>query len=75
MAEDDVTWTPVFSSWVAEIGYDSENNRMLVKWAKGGMSAYDGVPEEIADQVAKSWSVGDALKTMIIGQYDHSKVG
>lgn len=75
MAEDNIVWTSVLSSWAAEIGYDAESQTMFVKWAKGGVSAYEGVPADVAEEVSKSWSVGDSLKTKIIGQYPHAKVG
>lgn len=75
MSEEGIVWTPVLSSWAAEIGYDDETQTMYVKWAKGGMSSYSGVPAELAEEVAKSWSVGDSLKTKIIGQYPHARVG
>lgn len=75
MPEEDIVWKNVLSSWVSEVGYDSENSTLLIKWAKGGQSSYAGVPPDVADEVSKSWSVGDTLRNMVIGKYPHSKVG
>ena len=63
---------PVFSSHVAAMGYD--DGTLYVQWTTGRVSAYEGVPEDLADKVTKSWSIGDALRTDIKGQYGHRYV-
>lgn len=61
----------VYSSRVDSIGF--ENGRLFVRWAKGGKtSVYEGVPEELADQVMRSPSIGSALRMSIENQYPHS---
>lgn len=65
-------WKDVFSSNAQQIGYDDEKQDLLVKWAKGGKtSAYAGVPESLALQVANAPSVGGMLKSDIKPFYSH----
>lgn len=63
-------WTSIYSSHVDSIAY--ENGDLLVKWDSGKVSRYKAVPQEVAETVMKSWSVGGALAEMIKGQYEHS---
>ncbi len=61
----------VYSNRVASIGY--EDGKLIVKWAKGGKtSVYDGVPEQLANEVMNAPSIGSALRLSIEGQYAHS---
>jgi KTSC domain len=70
-----VSWNqPVFSSNVAEIGYDSSTNELLVTWKNGRVSAYEGVPEELAAQLANAPSVGGMLNSDIKNSYSHRYV-
>ena len=68
---------PVYSSMVAEVGYDDETKSLLVLWARGNKtSAYEGVPEEIALDLAdgKIASVGEYMNSEIKNQYPHRYV-
>jgi hypothetical protein len=67
-----MSWSQsVYSSMVSEIGYDTDNQELLVTWAKSGkVSAYKGVPEEKALEIANSASVGRAVNE-IKDQYSH----
>ena len=70
-----MSWSrSVFSSNVTEIGYDSETNELLVTWKNGRRSAYAGVPEGLADQVARAPSVGEMLNSDIKSVYSHRYV-
>ncbi len=62
----------VYSSNVASIGY--ENGTLVVEWQRGKTSAYDGVPEDVAERVMNAPSIGQALSIDIIGHYDHRYV-
>jgi KTSC domain len=67
-----MSWTKnVFSTMVQEIGYDSDKEEMTVVWNNGRQSAYSGVPEDVALDVAHAASVGAAMNSMIKGQYGH----
>lgn len=65
---------PVFSSNATEIGYEEQGSRLLVTWTKGRRSAYSGVPEELALQVANAPSVGSILNTEIKPYFPHEYV-
>jgi hypothetical protein len=65
-----ITWSGVYSSHVAEIGYDDETQEMLVKWDSGRISGYKGVSAEEAELISKSPSVGQALR-QVKGRYPH----
>ncbi len=73
------SWSkPVFSTMVNEVGWEGEDlaaGTLIVKWNRGGkVSAYDGVPEHVADQLAKAPSVGNMINNEIKGQYSHRYV-
>ena len=61
----------VFSSNIESVGYDDNTNEMTVAWKFGKVSAYAGVPEELALQIANAPSVGSAINSMIKNQYGH----
>lgn len=64
----------VFSSMVSQIaweGDDALSGTLIVSWAKGKRSAYEGVPEEVAIQLSKAPSVGNMINSDIKGQYAH----
>ena len=68
---------PVYSSMVAEVGYDDETKELLVRWARGSKtSAYAGVPEDSALDLAdgKIASIGEYLNSEIKNQYPHRYV-
>lgn len=64
----------VFSSNVESVGFDDNTNEMTVTWKSGRVSAYTGVTEDLALQVANAPSVGGALNSMIKNQYQHRYV-
>lgn len=68
-----MSWTqPVYSSMVSEIGYDDKTQELLVTWAKSRkVSAYKGVPEDLALQVANALSVGSMINSEIKDFYSH----
>ena len=64
----------VFSSNVVSIGYDEDNKDMIVTWKNGKRSAYNGVPESLALDVANAPSVGSMINSDIKPQYAHRYV-
>lgn len=68
--------TPVLSSNVSAIGYDSDSGEMLVKWKSGKTSAYAGVSEGMALDAAAGHiaSVGQWLNREIKNNYPHRYV-
>jgi hypothetical protein len=64
----------VFSSNVESVGYNDSTGEMEVTWKSGKVSAYQGVTEEMALQIANAPSVGQAINFMIKNQYSHRYV-
>lgn len=69
-----MSWSQsVFSSVVSEVGFDSDTGELLITWSKSGkVSAYQGVPEDVALRVANAPSVGTMLNSEIKPYYGHS---
>jgi hypothetical protein len=63
---------PVFSSHIESVGY--EGDTLYVQWTSGKTSAYKGVPADTAITVMNSWSVGEAVRDMVKGTYEHEYV-
>ena len=69
--EEDITWKDVLSSRVQRVGYSPSGQALYVAWAKGGkVSRYSDVPPDVADEFTKSWSVGEAVNSMLAGKYE-----
>jgi len=64
-----IWWRPVYSSRASEVGYDDETSTLYVKWTKGGSTAYEGVPEELALQLSQAPSVGSMINSEITPFY------
>jgi len=64
----------VYSSHVIEVGYDSDAGELLVTWQNGRVSAYAGVTEDLAVQIANAPSVGQALNAQVKNVYSHRYV-
>ena len=65
----------VFSSNVESIGFNSDTGEMTVRWTTGKVSAYQGVPEDLADEISRSYSVGSMIASEIKGKFSHRYVG
>lgn len=66
---------PVYSSMVAEVGYDTETKELLVRWARSGkISAYTDVPEDVAVDCSNAASVGEFINSEIKPNYGHRYV-
>lgn len=62
---------PVFSSQCQSVGFNSETGDLIVTWKNGKKSAYAGVGEDLALQVANAASVGQFLNSEIKPNYAH----
>lgn len=65
---------PVYSSNVAEVGYDPETSELLITWKNGRVSSYSGVSEDKALQLSKAASVGQMLNAEIKPLFPHRYV-
>ena len=59
----------VHSSHIEAIGYEDGN--LIVQYKSGKVAVHAGVPEDIANQVINSGSVGTALHLLVKGTYPH----
>ena len=71
-----MSWSrPVYSSMVSEVGYDTDAQELLITWAKGGkISAYSGVPEDVAEACSRAPSVGQFVNSEIKPYFQHRYV-
>jgi hypothetical protein len=70
-----MSWTKsVYSSHIARVEYDSDKQELLVHWKNGRVSAYEGVDESTAHQLANAPSVGQFLHGEIKPNYKHRYV-
>lgn len=70
-----IEWRSVFSSHVDQVGYDADTGDYVVRWKKGKVSVYGGVPPELAKQVSNAPSVGSAIHEFIKPNFQHSYLG
>lgn len=65
----------VFSTMIQSVGHneDEESPEMTIVFVKGGTYVYDGVPEDVADQLSRAPSVGQMFLSDIKGQYPFRK--
>ena len=61
----------VHSTNIQSVSHDPDTQEMSVLWKSGRTSIYDGVPNDIADQVRRSSSVTQAVREMVIPFYHH----
>ena len=64
----------VYSSHVDRVGWDEETSELVIEWKNGKTSAYAGVSEDLAQQVANAPSVGTMIHNQIKGVYPHRYV-
>lgn len=69
-----VTYLPVQSSNIAEVGYDPDALTLYVRFLNGSEYAYDEVPPEAFEDLVNAPSVGQELNSSIKGAYRHRRV-
>lgn len=65
---------PTYSTMVQSVGYDDETNELIVTFNNGKSYVYQGVPEELAVQLANAPSVGQMLNSEIKPNYPAKKI-
>ena len=71
-----MTWErSVYSKMVSTVGYDSDNQELIIEWANGKSTAYSGVPEDVADECSRAPSVGSYINSEIKGRYSFRNLG
>ena len=70
-----MTWErSVYSKMVSTVGYESDNQELIIEWANGKSTAYSGVPEDVADECSRAPSVGQYVNTEIKGRYSYRNI-
>ena len=66
--------TPVTSSNIRAIGYDSDNQTLEVEFNYGAVYQYSGVPQEEHEGMMHADSKGKYLNANIKGRYQYVKL-
>ena len=67
--------TPVQSSNIRSVGYDSGSQTMQVEFSSGGVYDYSGVPADVHAKMISAKSIGGAFASEVRGKFEHKKVG
>lgn len=59
----------VFSSMITNVGFDDENNELLVTFTNGKTCAYQNATEELALDLSRAPSVGEMFNAQVKGQF------
>lgn len=65
---------PVSSSLISAIGYDAEEKKLGVEFARGGTYEYDDVPPEAYEEFIGADSIGKYFLANIKNNYSYTKV-
>lgn len=63
----------VKSSQIQDVGYDSDNATLYIKFIRGNWYSYDNVPGEIYEGLIKAPSVGKYFHKNIKGVFNYRK--
>lgn len=74
MALENVSFYDVVSSNVSGIGYDSDEQRLYVRFNKGDLYYYDGVTYDVYEQMLAAESKGRFVHTDLKGRYPYGKI-
>jgi len=74
MALEEVTFYPVESSNVSEIGYDVNEMVLYVKFNNEALYYYESVPPEVWEQMRYTESIGKFVHTNLKGIYPYGRV-
>jgi KTSC domain len=68
-----ITWRSVWSTVANRVGYDNEQEELLVEWKRTGrISVYfPKFPFDEFDKLSKTVSVGTMIKNEIVPKYRH----
>ena len=71
---NEIEMYPVSSSNVAEVGYDNQNETVLVRFLDNTLYAYKGVNEVTFDELKTAASVGSFLNRNFKNVYPYERV-
>jgi hypothetical protein len=61
------------STLLHSVGYDPQKKSLLIKFLKGGLYRYNGVPHEVYEELLYGSSAGKFFLTRIKNQYPTTK--
>jgi len=64
----------VNSSNIAEIGYDKDNEILEIAFIGGGVYQYDGVPEDVYNELMEAGSHGSFFYRNIRSQFAYRRI-
>lgn len=68
-----ITLTPCNSSQVESHGYDAATQTLAVKFRRGGLYHYTGVPQSVADGLAKAESAGKFVGSQLVNKFPYAR--
>ncbi|USZ69999.1 KTSC domain-containing protein (plasmid) [Halorussus salilacus] len=68
------TRTPVASSSIRSVGYDSDGETLEIEFQSGGIYRYDDVPRETYEGLLGARSHGSYFHENVRGQYDYRRI-
>jgi len=71
---NDIEMHPVGSSNVVEVGYDSQNETVLVRFLNNTLYAYKGVNKITFDELRTATSVGSYLNRNFKNVYPYERI-
>jgi hypothetical protein len=71
---NEIEMYPVSSSNVAEIGYDTQNETVLVRFLNNTLYVYKGVNEAVFEELRTAPSVGSFLNRNFKNIYPYEKI-
>jgi hypothetical protein len=66
--------TPVKSSTVAKVGYNSETSELHVEFSSGAQYKYEAVEEGVYESMLSAESIGKFLNSNIKEKYEFQKI-
>jgi hypothetical protein len=71
---NEIEMYPVSSSNIAEVGYDSQNETVLVRFLNNTLYAYKGVNERTFEELKTATSIGSYLNRNFKNIYPYERV-
>jgi hypothetical protein len=71
---NEIEMYPVSSSNIAEVGYDSQNETVLVRFLNNSLYAYSGVSEVTFEELRTAASVGSYINRNFKNVYPYERI-
>jgi hypothetical protein len=71
---NEIEMYPVSSSNISEVGYDTSNETVLVRFLNNALYAYKGVPETTFEELRTAPSVGSYINRNFKNVYPYERI-